>query len=209
MKNRRNLIISFLLCACLIVGVGYAALVDILDVNGTAEYNLTHDIDKEIRFVEAKAYDDTNTTSISATNDDKITFSVLSLANADNVAFFRFKVASGHNEDVTLYLSSFGMTGTHTGAEGNVEDVYEVKYLISGDEHAEEDDLIYGNMHDADKDSYDADEEAHTITAVNDGDGYAYVYVAVKLKVAPAGETVTATFALEFAATVEDVTVAE
>ena len=33
--KRRNIIISFLLCACLIVGVGYAALSENLVVNGT------------------------------------------------------------------------------------------------------------------------------------------------------------------------------
>jgi len=36
--KRRNIIISFLLAACLIVGVGYAAIADQLTVSGSAEY---------------------------------------------------------------------------------------------------------------------------------------------------------------------------
>ena len=36
MKNRRNVIIAFLLCVSLVVGVGYASLNDTLYVNGTA-----------------------------------------------------------------------------------------------------------------------------------------------------------------------------
>ena len=36
MKNRRNTIVAFLLCACLIVGIGYAALTTDLFLNGKA-----------------------------------------------------------------------------------------------------------------------------------------------------------------------------
>ena len=35
MKNRRLALVAFLLCACMIVGVGYAALTDTLKVGGT------------------------------------------------------------------------------------------------------------------------------------------------------------------------------
>ena len=41
MKNRRNVIIAFLLCASLVVGVGYAALTDTLRIDGTA--NVKHE----------------------------------------------------------------------------------------------------------------------------------------------------------------------
>ena len=39
MKNRRNLIVAFLLCACLIVGIGYAALTTNLYLNGSSIIN--------------------------------------------------------------------------------------------------------------------------------------------------------------------------
>ncbi len=51
MKNRKSIIVAFLLCACLIVGVGYAAFSGNLIINGTATY--THDgaeLDEDIYF---------------------------------------------------------------------------------------------------------------------------------------------------------------
>lgn len=37
MKNRRNIIVAFLLCACLLVGIGYANLTTNLQIKGTAK----------------------------------------------------------------------------------------------------------------------------------------------------------------------------
>ena len=39
MKNRRNIVIAFMLCAVMLLGVGYAAVSDALDILGTAEIN--------------------------------------------------------------------------------------------------------------------------------------------------------------------------
>jgi cytochrome c oxidase assembly protein Cox11 len=39
MKNRRTIVMAFLLCACLIVGMGYAAITDTININGTASFN--------------------------------------------------------------------------------------------------------------------------------------------------------------------------
>ena len=49
MKNRRNMIVAFLLCACLIVGVGYAALTGQLAITGNARFNGSSLLDSEIR----------------------------------------------------------------------------------------------------------------------------------------------------------------
>ena len=193
--KRTKIIMAFLLCACLIVGVGYATVVDILDVNGTAEYGLEHNVDKEIYFQSAYSYDNDNTASVSSTNNDKITFSVSTLTNTTNVAFFRFEVHNKHNEDLKFYLSSYGISGT-----GNPETYYDVKYLIS--------DTIENTLEASAFNTYNATtvkgvENAITIPA---SDGSApqvrYVYVAVKLNTDPGANIVTATFALEFAAEV-------
>ena len=52
MKNRRLALVAFLLCACMIVGVGYAAVVVNLEVNGTAAFhtNSTSALDGKIHF---------------------------------------------------------------------------------------------------------------------------------------------------------------
>ena len=41
MKNRRLALVAFLLCACMIVGVGYAAVVTSLDIDGKVSYTPT------------------------------------------------------------------------------------------------------------------------------------------------------------------------
>ncbi len=51
MKNRRNVLIAFLLCATLIVGVGYAAFSGNLIINGTATYTFDGEkLDEDIYF---------------------------------------------------------------------------------------------------------------------------------------------------------------
>ena len=49
MKNRARIITAFLLCACLIVGVGYAALTGQLAITGNARFNGSSLLDSEIR----------------------------------------------------------------------------------------------------------------------------------------------------------------
>ena len=39
MKNRKSIVVAFLLVAVMLLGVGYAALTDILDITGSADIN--------------------------------------------------------------------------------------------------------------------------------------------------------------------------
>ena len=52
MKNRRLALVAFLLCACMIVGVGYAALAEELKIDGTASFHSsgTSELDEKIYF---------------------------------------------------------------------------------------------------------------------------------------------------------------
>ena len=69
MKNRRNIIIAFLLCATLIVGVGYAAFVGNLTVNGTTAFNPENNtLDEKIEF-SAVQYAENCTVNIGPTGD--------------------------------------------------------------------------------------------------------------------------------------------
>ena len=68
MKNRRNVLIAFLLCATLIVGVGYAAFTGNLIINGTATY--THDgaeLDEDVYF---SGYENLKHCNVSFTDKD-------------------------------------------------------------------------------------------------------------------------------------------
>jgi hypothetical protein len=104
MKNRRNIIISFLLCACLIVGVGYAAMTDALDVTGTVDYNMDDAFDSLIEFTGATAVHSgtssvtDDTASINRDNSDKVSFTVNSVKSANDAAYFYFQITNTENE---------------------------------------------------------------------------------------------------------------
>ena len=82
MKNRRNVLIAFLLCATLIVGVGYAAFTGNLIINGTATY--THDgeeLDEDIYF---SGYENLQHCNVSFADGDTATLEV-TFTPADSV----------------------------------------------------------------------------------------------------------------------------
>ena len=88
MKNRKIVVVAFLLIAVLLLGVGYAALTDTLDITGSADVNVS-DLEKEfeedIYFSAAVANEGTpNTASINADNNDKASFSAKSLITNDS-----------------------------------------------------------------------------------------------------------------------------
>ena len=43
MKNKRNVLIAFILICCLCLSIGYAALTDILYIDGNASVNVVSD----------------------------------------------------------------------------------------------------------------------------------------------------------------------
>ena len=97
MKNRKRALVAFLLAAVLCLGVGYAAVTDILDIQGVANVNATAaeaSFDDDIYFTTAVAngVGTTNTASINADNADKATFTVNSLAGAGDEATFTFTI---------------------------------------------------------------------------------------------------------------------
>ena len=51
MKNKPRFYLVFLLCIGLILGIGYAALTDMLNANGTATYFAKASHDREVKFV--------------------------------------------------------------------------------------------------------------------------------------------------------------
>ena len=82
MKNRKIVIVAFLLIATLLLGIGYAALTDTLDITGSADVNVS-DLEKEyeedIYFSAAVANETGNTASVNSDNNDKASFSAKAL----------------------------------------------------------------------------------------------------------------------------------
>lgn len=111
MKNRKTVVVAFLLCAVLLLGVGYAALTDTLDITGSADVNQSaaeEAFNEDIYFSAAVANPATgeqttpNTASVNADNNDKASFTVKSLQGAGDTATFTFTIVNEGDVDATV-----------------------------------------------------------------------------------------------------------
>ena len=98
MKNRRSIIIAFLLCACMIVGVGYAAFSDVMDITGTAELNANEVADGNVIFTAANALSELDTATVNQNNKDKASFTVKSIVSQGETARFTFEITNTNQE---------------------------------------------------------------------------------------------------------------
>lgn len=100
MKNRRIVIMAFLLCACLVMGIGYAAYSDIMDINGVANMDVESTKDGNLYFSAAEALvregEDTtrNTASINGNNKDAASFTVNDVVTEGDAAKFKFTITN-------------------------------------------------------------------------------------------------------------------
>lgn len=86
MKNRRNIIVAFLLCACLIVGVGYAALTTELYLNGSASLSdeyMEELFDSKISWVSAESEDAAKVTATISDDGNTITLNANGLTTVN------------------------------------------------------------------------------------------------------------------------------
>lgn len=105
MKSKRIVIASFLMAAVLCIGVGYAAVTNILDIQGTANVNATkmeEEFDKDIYFSDAVANTTGDTATVNADNNDKCTFTVNSLVTEGQTATFTFTIQNDYDHIVTV-----------------------------------------------------------------------------------------------------------
>ncbi len=121
MKNRRTVIIAFLLIAVMLMGVGYAALTDIFVLSGSAEV-LTGEVnkvfDQNIYLHDVKVTTTTGTSSvkdtasISTTDPDNASFSVNSLALKDEYVTFTFTVKNDSEFAATIAVTKDATANT-------------------------------------------------------------------------------------------------
>ena len=115
MKNRRTILVTFLLLAVLVMGVAYAALTDNLFIKGeatlvttSAQTNFDEDVFFSAAVVESTTGSNTSTPDsavIGNTDPDSATFYVKSLGNATETVTFKFTITNNSEEfdaDVTL-----------------------------------------------------------------------------------------------------------
>lgn len=110
MKNRKIVVVAFLLIAVLLLGVGYAALTDTLTIAGQGNVNTDKAQEKlndDVYFTLAKAESTTGTSGVADTasilaDNDRASFTANSLALGGETATFTFVVSNYSNHEVTL-----------------------------------------------------------------------------------------------------------
>lgn len=120
MKNKKTVVVAFLLAAVMLLGVGYAALTDVLDITGSADVNQSaaeEAFNEDIYFSEAKANQDGNTASVNGDNKDKASFTANTLKGAGDTATFTFTITNDGDVAATV-------TPTLNATLGNTNPTY-------------------------------------------------------------------------------------
>ena len=120
MKKRRSTIIAVLLIATLALGIGYAALTDVLEINGSADvYQAAAEeaFNEDVYFAGAVANQEGNTASVNADNNDKASFTAKTLKGKDDVVTFTFTIKNDGDVAATV-------TPTLNPTQGNTKPEY-------------------------------------------------------------------------------------
>ena len=113
MKRRRTLVISLLLVAALCLGIGYAALSDTLDINGSADVNQSaaeEAFNEDIYFSAAVANQTGNTATLDPTDNDMASFAANTLKTKGDQVTFTFTIKNDGDLDA-LVTPSFASDG--------------------------------------------------------------------------------------------------
>ena len=133
MKNRRRIIVAFMLCAVMLLGIGYAALTDTLTIIGNAHIDIdtaNKTFDEKIYFSAAEA---TSTTGSGTTDDvasftaDDATFTANKLATVGQKSVFTFTITNDSNVDALISVNDTKLSGDTNPSNSNA-DKFTVEY---------------------------------------------------------------------------------
>ena len=133
MKNRKTVVVAFLLVAVMLLGVGYAALTDTLTIIGNAHIDLevaNHTFDERIYFSDAKATSTTGTGTkddVASYTDDDATYTVNKLAVVNQKSVFTFTIKNDSNVDAEITVASTKLSGAANPSNSNA-DTFKVTY---------------------------------------------------------------------------------
>ena len=105
MKNRKTVVVAFLLVAVMLLGIGYAALTDVLDITGSADVNQSaaeEAFNEDIYFSAAVANQTGNTASVNADNNDKASFTANTLKGKGDKATFTYTIKNDGDLAATI-----------------------------------------------------------------------------------------------------------
>ena len=138
MKNRKTVIVAFLLIAVMLLGIGYAALTDTLTIIGNAHIDIgaaNNSFDEKVYFSAAEA---TSTTGTGATADvvsfnaDDATFTANKLAVKGEKSVFTFTIKNDSNVDAKVTVNPTKLSGVDNPSNSNT-DKFTVSYDLSSD----------------------------------------------------------------------------
>lgn len=127
MKNRKRIVVLFLLVAIMLIGVGYAALTDTLTIIGNAHIDVgaaNTTFDQKVYFSAAEA---TSTTGTGATEDvasctsDDATFTANKLATVGQQSVFTFTIKNDSNVDALISVASTKLSGDVNPSNSNTD----------------------------------------------------------------------------------------
>ena len=138
MKNRKTVIVAFMLVAVLLLGIGYAALTDTLTIIGNAHIDIgaaNTTFDEKVYFSDAQA---TSTTGTGTTADvvsytaDDATFTANKLAVKGEKSVFTFTITNDSNVAAKVTVNEKKLSGADNPSNSNT-DKFSVDYQLSSD----------------------------------------------------------------------------
>lgn len=127
MKNRKTVIVAFLLVAALLLGVGYAAVTNVLDIQGSvsvsasdAEKEFNEDIyftgvvvDSALKDAVSASDNLGYTANINTNNNDKAQFTVTGIAKTNDSETITYRIKNDSVHDATVSLKG-AVTNTNS-----------------------------------------------------------------------------------------------
>ena len=133
MKNRKFIVVAFLLVAVMLLGVGYAALSDTLIIIGNAHIDIgqaNDTFDEKIYFSAAEATSSSGTGSkddVASYTEDDATFTANKLAVMGETSVFTFTITNDSNVDALISVSETKLSGVENPSNSNA-DKFTVEY---------------------------------------------------------------------------------
>ena len=134
MKNRKIVVVSFLVAAVLLLGVGYAALTDVLVIIGNAHIDLNaanKTFDERIYFdsenITMSSTGTGTTADVASATGDDATFTANKLATLGESSTFTFTIVNESNFDAYISIAPTKGSGVENPSNTNT-DKFDVKY---------------------------------------------------------------------------------
>lgn len=187
MRNRKTVIVAFVVAAVLLMAVGFAALTDTLTIIGNAHVDMAtaeNTFDEKIYFSEATAVSTTGTGSTADTasfSPDDATFTVNRLAVKDQASTFKFVINNDSNVDAKITVPDTKLSGAANSTNSNTE-YFSISYSYA---------------------TFEDDGTANSDNMVIPSQGYMEITVVVTI-IKPVTSATSATFTIEYTATTVD-----